>query len=209
MVCTKKRILTFRDFLRLCLFTAVVVTAASCTSADDKRAMVVGKLMEAGELASMEVRLTKYVTAKKERAALFIIPMADADFVAHTEAVVKAGIDLGKLEYEDVVISGKRISLNLPPVQMVNFSYPSEKFKVITRTEFFFQNISLKEIDDFYRQAELDIRESINYLGLEEDCKEKTTVLLKGFLKQMGFEEIYIKYKEYDRQPEPAAENKQ
>ena len=53
-------------------------------------------------------------------------------FLAHSKAIVKAGVDLEKLRKQDVDIEGKSISLKLPPVEVINFSYPSDHFMMDT-----------------------------------------------------------------------------
>lgn len=182
---------------RIHVFSIAMVSlfCSSCFLVPDRRSAIVGKVLNAAELATVEVTLTKYVTARKERKMMFFIPLSDATFIAKTEASVKAGIDFNEISEDDIKITDTSVSLMLPAVKVLNFSYPAEKFEVITQTNYLIENISIDEIDDFYRQAELEIRKNLNYLDIENECQIKTRALMKQLLRNFGYEEIYIQFK--------------
>jgi hypothetical protein len=84
-------------------------------------------------------------------------------------------------------------------VEIVNFSYPAEGFKVIEKYSdegaiFKWNTISVSEKDDLYRQGEADIRANINDLGIIKSAQANTRILLKRILTIAGFEEIYIDF---------------
>jgi hypothetical protein len=125
----------------------------------------------------------------------------DAYFFAETEAAIKAGIDLEKIKEEDVKIDGKRISIRLPQIEILNFSYPAEGFRVIPQytdeSAFFKWNtLDVNDKDDLYRQGEADIRANINELGIIKTAQANTRIILKRILSLSGFEEIYIEFPE-------------
>ena len=124
-------------------------------------------------------------------------------FFAETEASIKAGIDLDKLKDEDVKIEGVRISLLLPAVEILNFSYPAEGFKVIEKYSdeaaiFKWNAINVATKDDLYRQGEADIRQNIDDLGIINTAQKNTRILLTKILRLSGFEEIYIDFKKQE-----------
>lgn len=170
-----------------------ILVTFSCNNEPD-RALVISKLKNTAKLATVEYIVTKVISAKDNN--LFA---KDAYFFAETEAVIKAGIDLEKLKEEDVKIEGRRISIKLPAVEIINFSYPAEGFRVIEKYSdesaiFRWNSIGVSEKDDLYRQGEADIRSNINDLGIIKSAQTNTGILLKRILTISGFEEIYIEF---------------
>jgi len=96
----------------------------------DKRALVISKIQSVSKLATTETIIDKTVIGTKNKSILGLVKLSEANFVAYTEATVKTGIDLTKLDEYDIHINGKEISLNLPPVEVLDFQYPFQKFEI-------------------------------------------------------------------------------
>jgi hypothetical protein len=184
--------LLFHKIGIFCLLLAMLLVL-SCNNKPD-RALVISKLKNSAKLATVEYIVTKVISTKDRNWFA-----KDAYFFAETQAVIKAGIDLEKLKEEDVKIDGRKISIKLPPVEIVNFSYPAEGFKVIEKYSdesaiFKWNSIDVSEKDDLYRQGEADIRSNINDLGIIKSAQTNTGILLKRILTISGFDEIYIEF---------------
>jgi len=103
------------------------------------------------------------------------------------------GIDAGKIKGKDVDISPGRISLTLPPIELLDFSYPAEKF--VDDTLYIQRhNFKIEDKEEVYQKGELEIRSMIPYLGLEEKAQEKIRLLIRPVLAEMGFEIINIDF---------------
>lgn len=175
----------------------LILTTISCNKEPD-RAMVISKLKNSAKLSTVEYIITKIISAKDHNWFA-----KDAYFFAETEATIKAGIDLDKLKDGDIQIDGTKISILLPPIEIINFSYPAEGFKVIEKYSdeaaiFKWNSISVATKDDLYRQGEADIRQYIDDLGIMNTAKKNTRVLLTKILSLSGFDEIYIEFKEQE-----------
>ena len=176
--------------LCLCLFF-------SCKK-EDQRYLVVSKVKSASKLATTETIIDKVVLGTQEKKLLGIIKINKAYFAANTQAIIKSGIDLSLLKEEDIKIEGKRITLHFPHVQVLDFSYPFSTYKIdstITKNTFLNQ-IDILDHERFYMMAELDIRNNLKYTGIKEATETKTRLLMEGLLKNLGYEEIYITFKE-------------
>jgi hypothetical protein len=187
----------------------LLMLASSCK--EDERPLVVSKIQAAAKLCTTEVTIEKFVFATKEKRLLFLIKLNEAYFAAHTEARVKLGIDLSKIRKEDIDIKDLSISLMLPPVEVLNFSYPFENFKedFTIRDDATLNRISVADIEEFYRQGEMDIRSNLQFMGLVDKTKTNTRVLLRGMLAGLGYEEIYIDFKPQDDLPGAVTESEQ
>ncbi|MDF1550248.1 MAG: DUF4230 domain-containing protein [Bacteroidales bacterium] len=188
--------------LRTCIILFFLfISTSSCRKQPD-RALIISKLKNSAKLATVEYVVTKVISAKDKNWFA-----KDAYFFAETEAVIKAGIDLEKLKEEDIKIAGRKISITLPAVEIINFSYPAEGFQVIEKYSdeaaiFKWNSIDVVEKDDLYRQGEADIRSTINDLGIVKTAQTNTRLLLKKILTLSGFEEIYIDFKDSDKDME-------
>lgn len=180
---------------KLIIIFLSVITFTTCKQ--DERALVVGKIKSANQLATTEFTIDKVVFGTREKRLLRLIKLNEARFLAYSQAVVKTGIDLNKLKPEDITIEENMISLELPPVEVLNFSYPAERFRMDKEISdnAFLNKLTIEDYEYFFRQAELDIRQNLQYLGLVEATEEKTSTLMQKMLKMLGYEEVYISFK--------------
>ncbi len=181
------------------LLLFIFIVGTGCRRED--RGLVVGKIHEASDLATTEFTIDKIVHGTKTRKLSWFIKLGEARFLAYSKAFVKAGIDLKSLKEEDIRIEEKKISLKLPAVKIVNFSYPFESFaqdSFITDTRSLFVNINIQDQEAFFRQAELDIRNNLQYMGIVRTTQENTRKILSRLLEALGYEEIYITFENND-----------
>lgn len=163
----------------------------------DQRALVVGKIQQASDLATTEFVIDKVVFGTKTKKLLFI-NISEAQFLAYSKARVKTGIDLSKIRSEDIVIEQQRVSLHLPAIEVINFSYPPSSFvedSLISDTRAFLNKINIRDQEEFFRLAELDIRSNLQYMGLVKTSQEHTRKMFKVLLGSLGFREIYISFR--------------
>lgn len=184
-----------RPSLFICALLSLLITITGCEK--DDRALIVGKIQQASDLVSSEVVIDKVVFGKKTR-KVFFVPINESSFLAYSQARVKTGINLNNLSAADIKMEGTTITLTLPPIEVINFSYPPASFvedSLISQPKKFLNNIRLEDQEAFFRQAELDIRESLPYMGLVKSGQENTRKLMHTLLKSLGFKEIYITFK--------------
>lgn len=174
----------------------IFILFSSCK--EEKRAIVVSKIKQASKLATTEFTIDKTIFATRDKKLLGLIKINQAAFLAYTQATVKTGINLDNLQPSDIEINGKMIRLQLPHVEVINFSYPVEKYKIdyeVSNTPFL-NKFSVEDYDRFFQQAEIDIRNNLKYLGLVKTTEDKTRQMIEILLKNLGFTEIYIHFKE-------------
>ena len=174
---------------------AILISLSGCQR--EKRYFVISKIQSAAKLATTETQIDKIVVGGKERRIAGLVKINEAHFVAYTQATVKTGIDLTKLSVDDIKIDHKQISITLPAIEVLDFIYPFDKFKInrsISKNAFL-NRIDIVDYEKFYRMAELDIRENLQYTGIIEETEKKTRLLMTGLLKNLGYEEIYVKFK--------------
>jgi hypothetical protein len=180
------------------LLSALAVSAISCKKND--RALVVGKIQNASDLATTEFVIDKIVFGTKTKRLAFF-KINEASFMAYSQAKVKAGIDLSKIRESDIRIEGNKIHLRLPPIEVINFSYPPASFvedSLISNPKIFLNKINIRDQEEFFRLAELDIRENLQYMGIVKTTQNHTRQMFNVLLGSLGYEEIYINFENDD-----------
>ncbi|HEY4785589.1 MAG TPA: DUF4230 domain-containing protein [Bacteroidales bacterium] len=177
-----------------------IILLCSCK---DKRYFTISKIKDAAKLATTETTIDKIVVGNEQKKILRFITIGNAHVVVEVQAIVKTGIDLKKITAKDVEVHGRQIILTLPAVEMFSFSMPFEKYKIdsamIDRS--LFTHITASDLEEFYRQAELDIRELLPRMGIIEQTEQNTRQMLEALLKTLGYQEISISFKQGDLIP--------
>lgn len=179
----------------LFFISTLAIILQSCK--EDERYMVVRKVKSTCAIATTETIIDKVVVGYKSKRTFFgLVGLGEATYMAETEATIKTGIRLEKIEPKDIKIDYKRIELKLPPVEVLNFDYPFEKVKVnevATRNKLF-NKITIHSEENFLRMAESDIRNNLEYTGIVEQTQSSIRKMLTSLLTQLGYQEVYIEF---------------
>lgn len=171
----------------------LIILQSSCVNSTKSLELDINQLQEAASLASIEYVITKTIAYHESK----WFTRQKATFLAQSEATVTLGLNLDKVSSDDIIISGTTIQMNLPPVEILNFSYDPAKFREIEKytVNTFWDKITIAEKDEAYRQGESDIRNILPDLRLTENVQANTRKLMRPFLRKMGFKNIFITFK--------------
>ncbi len=111
--------------------------------------------------------------------------------------VVKAGVDFSQLKPEDMRITGKKISIRLPPARVTDAYLDDRETKVIERTTGFLRAFDKDLEQNIRRIAVDDIRSSAARGGILNDANERARTQLTRFFNQMGFDEVEFRTGEW------------
>lgn len=104
--------------------------------------------------------------------------------------VVKAGIDLKKLAPGDVVISGNKISVRLPPPQITDAYLDDKASQVIDHTTGLLRAFD-KDLEQTARQNAVDdLARSARNSGILDEAQKRARAELEIFFKGAGFESV-------------------
>ena len=162
----------------------------------NKRYLVVSKIKSTAKLATTETVIDKVIIGQKKKSIFGLVRLSNAEFVAYSQAIVKTGIDLTKITRDDIKIDGNIIEITLPPVEVLDFAYPFNKYVIDTvlSDNDIFNRIDVIDQENYYRKAENDIRKQLKYMGIVEQTQENTRKMLEGLLANLGYKEIYITF---------------
>ena len=104
--------------------------------------------------------------------------------------VVKAGIDLKRLQSGDVSISGKKIFLKLPSPQITDAYLDDKASQVVDHTTGLLRTFD-KDLEQVARQNAVDdIARAARKGGILEDADKRARAELEGLFKRAGFESV-------------------
>lgn len=155
----------------------------------------VGKITSLTELGTVEYVVTKIVKAN-DNATWY--KFGDRKILFSCKAILKAGIDLSKLEDSDIKanIEKKSISITLPEAELLSVNLKPENIKLIyEKTSITRSSFSNKERDAILAQGEADILKSVPDMGIFDDAENNAKLFLEAFFKQAGFTNVNIEFK--------------
>ncbi len=176
------------------LAAATLFLLPSGCSKPEARAGLINRLKGASKLGTVKFTFHKVIWGEKEKR--IFIKLKNASFLAFSKVEVTAGIDLSKIGSDDVATDGRTVRVKLPPVEIVAYSYPFEKVQVDRNytANRFLNPIRLEDMEEFLRQADADVRKSLDSLGLRRKAEENTKNLLTQVLTRFGFTTIDLEF---------------
>lgn len=136
-----------------------------------------------------ELVTVKYVMEK-------VVILEDAEWYGESRVlllahgIVKAGIDLGELKPEDIVIQDKKITITLPMERVTDSYLDDRKTQVIERSTGILMQFDKDLEQNARRAAVADIRSAARYNGILKDARERAEVQLRALLLSFGFTEV-------------------
>jgi hypothetical protein len=173
------------------VFLLILLLALTSCSFQSKKEKIFGTIQNCSELATMKVTLNKYLFAEKQNTIL-MIPAGKSKFTAQSIITLKYGINLNKINKNDIKIENNELHIALPPVELLDFNY-SPEIEVID--EYTTMKNWVTQITGILEQAETSVKSNLKYLNMEDECKTKTNKLLENLFKEMKFSKIVITYK--------------
>ncbi len=161
------------------------------------------------EMGTLQVHFSKILWSEKDTERQFLFFNAGrskAWHVAKSDAVITLGVDLKRLGPGDVSVAGERVSVVLPPVEIIDFDYDPTHYQVDEQLSGFEgRHLSAdkggykaSEIDKQYRDGEAQLRKQLPYKTLQEMAERRTAALFRMHLRNEGFTEVFVTFKAGD-----------
>jgi len=187
---------TFTAMHRMLIICACLLLA--CQQKPKPEDMVL-QLRELNELATVEYTVSKIVKASDDQTWYKV---GDRKILMSCRAAVRAGIDISKLQSTDIEVSGKSISLQLPPAEILSVSIRPEDI----RTEFeevgiFRSDFTAAEKNQIMASGEAQIRQQVASTDILRDAETQASLLLGNFLRSLGFTEVKISFQKQAPNP--------
>lgn len=166
--------------------------ALACRSGPGAENQVILSLKEINQLVTAEYVVNKIIKASDDNTWYKI---GDRKILITCEASLKAGIDFSTINTSQIDIRNKKISLTLPHATLFSLNIKPEDIKVayeeigMLRSSF-----SAQERDMLTVQAEKQIQQSADSLGILKTAETNARLFITQFLRNAGYEDIEVKF---------------
>jgi hypothetical protein len=170
----------------------ILLLLAGCAEKKEPAKPVVFSLQQIGKLATAEYVITRLVKAEDNQTWYKV---GDRKILISCTASVKAGIDFTRLQPQQVTQEEKKVSVQLPPPQILSLSIPPESIKVAyTDVGMFRDPFTSTEINAIMRTAERQIQRQIAALDILATARSNASAFVTRFLTTAGFSEVYVTF---------------
>jgi hypothetical protein len=158
------------------------------TSAPD----VVNQIQRLNRLETVSYSVDTVVEGKRTNAVLPDLLFGDRLLlVVHGQVI--AGVDLSKLKPEQVQVSGKSVTLELPPSQIFTTKIDSAKTKVFARTTGLLVQADPNLEGDTRNTAENQILQAATTDGILDTARSNARNGMESLLHGLGFETVTVR----------------
>jgi len=151
-------------------------------------------LSQTGELGTVEYTVRKAVRARDEGEWFKI---GNRRILFSCTAQIKAGIDLGRIPFDKIVVDENThsVSLVLPHATVFSVNIPPEKIRLeYEDVTGFRQKFSDQERQALLKQGEREVVRDLPKLGILAEAETNAQEFFQAMLEQMGFEHIQITF---------------
>jgi len=110
--------------------------------------------------------------------------------LVHGEAI--AGVDLSQLIPSDVVVSGKSVTVHLPPAQIFVTALDDSQTRVYSRSTGWFVQADPNLESEVRAKAEQELRNSALTAGILNTAQKNADATLTKLLQTFGFQQIHV-----------------
>lgn len=172
-------------FIGLCLCGAM---GCSKSPAEQKQSILA--LREMSDLVTVEYVVTKIIKANDNQTWY---KAGDRKILMSCRASIKAGIDLSAIQADNINLTNKSITLQIPPAKIIALDMPAENIVVEYQDiDLFRSPFKAGERDALAAQAEAQIRSGTEAMGILQSAEANAKQVLTDFLKRLGYTDITI-----------------
>ena len=102
---------------------------------------------------------------------------------------VTAGVDLGRLAADDIVVSGRTIRMRMPDAQIFSARIDNERTRVYSRATGLFTPVDPNLESEVRREAERQVRQAAVDNGILRVAAVNARTTMTSFLRGLGFEQ--------------------
>jgi hypothetical protein len=156
---------------------------------------VVVQIQSLSELVTVKYVIEKVVPAETARTSTLeqFLPGRDDKIVLLAHGVVKAGVDLSRLQPGDVQVSGNTIRLELPSAVVTDGYLDDNATQVLDRQTGLLRPFDKKLEQEARQYARNEIVRAARQSGIEREANERAHEQLKKFLQSLGYKEVEIR----------------
>lgn len=151
--------------------------------------MVVHQIQQLQRLETVSYTMDKIISGEHDNPYLPQFLAGDRLLlVVHGEVV--GGINLAVLQASDVLINGQKVSIHLPPAEVLSTRIDNAKTRVYSRDTGLFSSPDPNLESEVREEAERQLRQAALQDGVLQIAAENARGTISGMLKGFGFREV-------------------
>ena len=157
-------------------------------------ATVVLQIQSLSELVTVKYVLEKVIVAESPKTTTLenLLPGQDDRIVLLAHGIVKAGVDLSKLRPEDIMVTGEKIRVQLPPAYVTDGYLDENATQVLDRQTGLLRKSDRKLEQQARQEAQAQIQRAARQSNIEREANERAAQQLTLFLKTFGYKEVEV-----------------
>jgi len=159
---------------------------------------VITEIRELSRLEGVSFHIERVVDLKDKQQALFgMVPVEDAILLI-ASGDVTAGVDLGKLKPEDVVVSPDRrsVTVHLPHAEVFSARLDNDRTVVHTRKTDLLAERKESLETEARKAAEKTLRSAAEEAGILKRADESVARTVRGLVKSLGFDDVRVNFRD-------------
>lgn len=177
------------------LIIALMITRGSSGPKITATPSVIVQIQSLSELVTVKYVIEKVVFAEAAKTTTLdnLLPGRDDKLTLLAHGIVKAGVDLSRVQPENVEVSGSTIRIAIPRAALTD-QYLDEKATQVLDRQTGLLRAYDKQLEQQARQDALnEIVRAARLNGILREADERAKQQLKTFLKSLGYQEVEVR----------------
>lgn len=176
-----------KNWLFLSLITLWI---SSCGDEKEVRETEIYEIRSIGTLSTTEYTLGKIIHWNDEGEWY---TYGDRKILLSCKATVKAGVNLNSIKESDISVDGKKITIQLPPPEIVSFEMNPDLVRTeMTDVNGFRSDFSQVDKSKVLQKGEESIRKDLQKLNILDEAEQNAKIFIVDFYKNLGFEQVIV-----------------
>lgn len=176
-----------KNWLFLSLVTLLLT---SCGDEKEVHETEIYEIRSIGTLSTTEYTLGKIIHWNDEGEWY---TFGDRKILLSCKATVKAGVNLNAIKESDIAVDGKKITIQLPPPEIVSFEMDPDMVRTeMTDVNGFRSDFSQVDKSKVLQKGEESIREDLKKLNILDEAEQNAKIFIVDFYKNLGFEQVIV-----------------
>lgn len=176
-----------KNWLFLSLITLLLT---SCGEEKEVRETEIYEIRSIGTLSTTEYTLGKVIHWNDEGEWY---AYGDRRILLSCKARVKAGVNLNAIKESDIAVDGKKITIQLPPPEIVSFEMDPDLVRTeMTDVNGFRSDFSQVDKSKVLQKGEESIRKDLKKLNILDEAEQNAKIFIVDFYKNLGFEQVIV-----------------
>lgn len=168
----------------------VFLLLTSCGDENEVQETEVYQIRSIGTLSTTEYTLGKIIKWNDDGEWY---KFGDRKILLSCKATVKAGVNLNSIKDSDILIDGKKITIQLPPPEIVSFVMnPDLIHTEMTEVNGFRSDFSQVDKSKVLQKGEESIRKDLRKLNILDEAEKNAKTFITDFYKNLGFEQVIV-----------------